>query len=126
MLNSNLNCNFFNFYFFKKLSLQIWIEHKISKKMVNNIIFKKYFFEPYGDFSDIKSSIRNRMNDLEFFFDCNIIIKLKRSNLWWAVSWFLKKSQINHSYTVDVIISNPQNLESHALFTMIPFQPLSE
>ena len=36
-----------------------------------------YFFfggGAYGDFSDIKSSIRNRMDDYEIFFDCNIFL----------------------------------------------------
>ena len=49
-----------------------------------------YLSGPFGDFSDIESSIRNRMDDFEFFFYCNIFIKWIRSNLGWADSWFVK------------------------------------
>ena len=38
-----------------KRAFQIWIQHKISKKMMYNMKFIKICFGgPYGDFSDIK------------------------------------------------------------------------
>ena len=40
-------------------------------------IKKLNFLWPYCEFSDIKSSNRNPMDDFEFFFDYNIIFKVK-------------------------------------------------
>ena len=52
--------------------------------------FKIFFLGLYDYFSDIKSSIRNGIDDLKFLFCNNIFFKWKCSNLCWAVSWFLK------------------------------------
>ena len=60
-----------------KSAFQTWIQHKIFKKMVYNAKFFKVLFWPYSDFSEIKSSIRNRVDDFEFFID---FFKWKRSN----------------------------------------------
>ena len=41
--------------------------------MIDNMLFFKIFFlGPYGNFSEIKSSIRNRVDDFEFLFYWNI------------------------------------------------------
>jgi len=46
----------------------ITIKHKISKKILRNMIFFKFLWGGlYGDFCDIKSSIRNHMDDIDFF-----------------------------------------------------------
>ena len=64
---------------------------KFSRKWCIIFIFENIFFVPYGDFSYIKLSIRNPMDDFEIVFYYNIFFYLKRSNLRWAASWFLKK-----------------------------------
>ena len=56
------------FIFFKR-AFHISIQQKISKKIMFNMkFFKIFYWGPYSDFSDIKSSIRDRMDDFNFFF----------------------------------------------------------
>ena len=40
----------------------------------NMKVKNKIFLWLYGEFSDIKSSNRNYMDDFEFFFDCNFVL----------------------------------------------------
>ena len=81
----SFSCHFYGSTF------QIWIQHKIFKKMMYNLKFFNFFFGggPYGDFSDIKSSIRNRMIDFEFFI---AIFYLKMQQLLVGGQLISKKS----------------------------------
>ena len=53
-----------------------------------SIKFFKYFFlggGPYGDFSDIIPSIRNRMDDFEIIFIAILLLREIAANLGWTV-----------------------------------------
>ena len=80
-----------------KSPFQIWIQHKISKKMMYNTFLKIFFSKSYGfgDLSKIKLSIRNHMNSFIIFFDCNIFWKCK--NAATHVGGWLN-SNIDHPY----------------------------
>jgi len=43
--------------------------------MCNMKINNKFFLWPYEEFSDMKSSNRNLLDDFEIFFNCNIFLK---------------------------------------------------
>ena len=53
--------------------------------MMYNMKFLKFFFRADGNFSVIKSSIRNRMDDFEIIFIAILLLREIAANLGWTV-----------------------------------------